>query len=97
MGVDLEDPRRGADSETFSQSSQDLHDQIAHRLFAVEERAMRLQKVTLARRTVKLAPGAATGMTVGAQITKPQPTPVVTLGVGTKVHRGVHGTGAAGR
>ena len=34
---------------------------------------------------MELPPGAATGMAIGAQIAKPQPAPVVTIGVGTKV------------
>ena len=68
MGIDLEDPRRGADTETFSSTRQDPYNQLRRGLFAVEDRAMRLQKVSLTRDTVELAPGAATGMTVGAQI-----------------------------
>ena len=48
MRGDLEDPRRGADTETFGQAGQDPHDALDCRLFAVEERAMRLQKVALA-------------------------------------------------
>src|SRR4030095_10716370 len=49
----------------------------------------------LARGTVQLPPGAAMGMAIGPQIVHPQPAAIVTLGVGTKVHRGVHGRGAS--
>jgi hypothetical protein len=93
IGVDLEDPRRGADTETFSQASQDAHDQLDRRLFAVEEGAMGLQKVALTRDTVELAPGAAAGMTVGAEIAQPEPAPIVTIAVRTKVPRSVDLTG----
>ena len=58
---------------------------------------MRLQKVPLTRGTVELPPGATAGMTGGPQLVQPQPTAIVTIGVGTKMHRGVHGTGAAVR
>jgi len=54
-------------------------------------------EILLARGALAWAPGAATGMTVGAQVPQPQPTPVVTTGVRTKVHGGIHGTGAAVR
>ena len=50
VGVDLEDPRRGADTQPFGQAGQDPHDQLHRRLFAMEDRAMGLQKVALARR-----------------------------------------------
>jgi len=68
LGIALEDPSRGADTETFSSTRQDPYNQLHRGLFAVEDRAMSLQKVSLTRGTVELAPGAATGMTVGAQI-----------------------------
>src|SRR5256885_16891026 len=59
---------------------------------------MRCQKVTVARRTVALAPGATTGMTVGPQMAKPEPTLIVTLAVWTKGPGGVDLTGPlAGR
>ena len=44
---------------------------------------------------MKLPPGATVGMAVGAQITQTCPATIVTTGVGTKVHRGVHSAGAA--
>jgi hypothetical protein len=42
VGVDLEDPNPGADTQTFSQAGQDAHNQLDCRLFAVEEGAVRL-------------------------------------------------------
>ena len=58
-------------------------------LFAVEERAMRLQKVALACRAVELTPGATTGMAIGPEMAKPEPAPIVTMAVRTKVPGGV--------
>jgi hypothetical protein len=48
VGSHLEDACRGADAQTFGQTGQDVHDAFPRRLFAVEEGAMRFQKVTLA-------------------------------------------------
>src|SRR5262245_15755729 len=59
----------------------------------MEERAMRLQKVALARRAVELAPGAPTGMPVRAQIATPAPALIVTMAVRTEVHGGIDLTG----
>src|SRR4029450_4282063 len=41
--------------------------------------------------------GAAIGMAIRPQVIQPQPPAIVTSGVGTKVHRGVHRPGAAVR
>ena len=93
VGVDLEDPRRGADTETFGQAREGPHDEFDGRLFAVENRPVGLQKIPLTRGTVERAPGAATGMTVGAEIPQPEPPPVITTGMRTKVPRGIDCTG----
>src|SRR5262245_41831477 len=45
MGGDLEDPRRGADTQALGQAGQDAHDELDGYVFAVEERAVRLQEV----------------------------------------------------
>ena len=47
VGSDLEDPRRGADTQALSQTGQDPHDELDRGLFAVENRAMGLQKIPL--------------------------------------------------
>src|SRR5262245_15680981 len=60
----------------------------------MKDRAVRLQKVALARRTMQLTPGTTAGMPVGAQVAQPQPTPVVTAWMRTKVLRRVDHTGA---
>jgi len=65
MGGDLEDPSRSPDAQAFSQTGQDSHDQLDRGLFAVENRALCLQKVSFTKGTVELTPGAATEMTVG--------------------------------
>src|SRR5256885_5379176 len=63
----------------------------------MEDRAMMFGKVALARGAVQLPPGAAAGMAIGAQIVQPQPAAIVTVAVGTKVHRRLHRPGAAVR
>jgi hypothetical protein len=54
-------------------------------------------KIAVTRGAVQLSPGATTGMTIGPQVVQPSPAAIVTLGVGTKVPRGVHGTGTSVR
>src|SRR5262252_7416030 len=54
-----------------------------------------LEKGALARGTLELAPRAATGMAIGAQVAQPQPAAIGTADMGTEVVRGVHGTGMA--
>ena len=55
----------------------------------MEECAVCLQKVTLARSTVELAPRATAGMAIGPQVAQTEPAPVVTVPMRTKVRRGV--------
>ena len=64
VGSDLEDRSRGADTQALSQAGQDAHDEFDRGLFAIEDGAIRCQKVTLTRGTMELTPRAATGMTV---------------------------------
>src|SRR4029453_13736894 len=66
---------------------------LDRRLFAVENRTVSLQKVSLTRGTVELAPGAATGRAIGPQIAEPEPSSVVTAGMRTNVHGGAALTG----
>ena len=54
-------------------------------------------EIALTRGAVQLPPGAAIGMAIGPQGVQPQPAAIVTIGVGTKVLRGVDGTGTAVR
>src|SRR6516165_3255196 len=63
----------------------------------MKERAVMFGKVTLARGAVQLPPGAARGMAIGAYIAQPEPAAIVTTGVGTKVHGGIHRPGASVR
>jgi hypothetical protein len=57
-----------------------------------QNRAVMFGKITEAAEALKLPPGSPIGMTIGPQVVQPQPATIVTIGVGTKVHRGVHGT-----
>src|SRR5262249_3146591 len=53
------------------------------------------QKVAVTRAAVQLAPRAAAGMPVGADVAKPQPAAIVTARMRTEMHRGVDGTRAS--
>jgi hypothetical protein len=85
IGVHLEDPRGGADAQSLSQARQDLHDQFHGHLFAMEDRAMMLGKVAVARGAVELSPGTATGIAVGPEIPQPEPAAIATACMGTEV------------
>src|SRR5262247_68218 len=63
----------------------------------MKNRAMMFGKVAIARGTVQLPPGATMGMAIGPQIVQPQPAAIVTMAVGTKMHRRLHRPGAAVR
>src|SRR5262249_31709835 len=54
-----------------------------------------LRKTHGAGNAAALPPRAAAGMTVGADVAKPQPTAIVTAVVGTKMHRGLNDTRAS--
>ena len=91
----VKDPRGGANAKPFGQAGQHAHDQLHRRLFAMKHRAMMFGEIALARGAVELPPGAATGMAIGAQVGQPRPTAIITIAVGTEMHRGVNGTGTA--
>jgi hypothetical protein len=97
VGGDCEHPRGGANAEALCQAGQHVDEQLPGDLLAMKERAVVLREIPLARGALELAPGAATGMAIGPQVVQSQPTPVVTIGVRTKVPRGVHGPGATVR
>src|SRR5512144_1204387 len=59
----------------------------------MEDRPVRFQHVAAAGRTVKLTPGAAAGMAVGAEIAQPRPPLIVTACMGAEMPRGVNHTG----
>src|SRR5688572_11838330 len=51
ISVDLEDPGRASNAEPFSQAGDDMHDELRRRAFAMEDRAVCLVKIALARHT----------------------------------------------
>src|SRR5712691_12881413 len=61
----------------------------------MQERTVRFQNVAVTRATVQLAPQAAAGMAVGAEVIKPYPALIVTAGMRAEVLRGVDGTRAS--
>src|SRR5262249_42024235 len=56
VGVNLEHAGRGANAQSFSQTCQHAHDQLHRQTFALQERAVRFQKVAVTRATVQLSP-----------------------------------------
>src|SRR5215467_499936 len=58
---------------------------------------MVLRKIAVARGAVQLPPRATTGMAIRPQVVQSPPAAIVTLGVGTKVPRGIYRPGAAVR
>src|SRR5262247_1947579 len=70
--------------------------QLYRRPFAMQECAMRLQKVAGAGSTLELPSQITAGMAVGAQVTQPHPASIRTARMGAKVHRVINDTGASG-
>src|SRR5499426_521291 len=63
----------------------------------MKDRAVMFGKVSLTRGALELAPGAAIGMAIGAQIAPPQPAAIATAPMGAEVLRGLHGARPAVR
>jgi hypothetical protein len=84
-------------AQAFGAARQDAHPQFLHRVLTVPNGTVRRGKRAGARRAGTLPPGATTGMTIGAQVVQSPPAALVTLGVGTKVSRGIPRAGAAVR
>ena len=56
----------------------------------MEDRPVVFGEIPLARGALKLAPGAAIGMAIGAQIAPPQPAAIATASMGAEVLRGIY-------
>src|SRR5215468_4279257 len=63
----------------------------------MEKRAGDLREIALARDTLELAPGLATGMAVGANIATPEPAVIRAIVIGTELPRGDDGAPASPR
>src|ERR1043166_176737 len=57
----------------------------------MEDRPVVFREIPLARGALELAPGAAIGMAIGAQIAPPEPAAIATAPMGAEVLRGLHG------
>jgi hypothetical protein len=51
----------------------------------MKQRAMGFLKIPFAGGAVQLAPGTATGMTIGLEITQPNPAAIATVRIGTEM------------
>src|SRR5262249_20919306 len=95
VGIDLEDPCGGTDTQSFSQTAQDTHDQLRRQMLAMNNRSTSLKKIPLAGAAVQPSPGPTAGMTVGAEVVQAHPAAIVAAVMRAKVHRGVDGTRAS--
>jgi hypothetical protein len=89
VGIGLEDPGHGTDTEALSQSGDGPHQLVGINLLAVKRRAVGLQEMPLAAETHQLPPAATIGMTVGADIAEADPAVVRTGGMRTEVATGI--------
>jgi hypothetical protein len=62
-----------------------MHDEVDRHTFAMKDRAMGLEEVAPATAAIQLAPGATTGMTVGADIAQPEPATIATVRIRTEM------------
>ena len=89
------DPGGGPHAQPLGQARQHTGDQLHRHLLAMQDRAMMLGNIALARGTLAWSPGAAVRMAIGAPIAQPQPASIPTARLGTKVPRRVDRTGAS--
>src|SRR5215510_11815550 len=97
IGIDLEHPRRAADTQPLGQTRDHAHDELHRGALAVKDRAMRLREIALARDTLQLPPGLASGMPVRADVAAAEPAAVRTIRSGTEVRCGVNRASASSR
>jgi hypothetical protein len=72
-----------------------MHNEFGRGPLAVENRSLGFIKISLTRRTLKLAPGLTTGMTIGADIAQTEPAVIRTIRIGTEMASRIDGAFAA--
>ena len=95
VGIDLKDTCRASNAQALGQTGDDMHNEFGRGPLAVENRSLGFIKISLTRRTLKLAPGLATGMTVGADVTAPEPAVIRAIRSWTEMPRSIDGAPAA--
>ena len=95
VGIDFKGTRRASNPQSLSQTGNDMDDELGRRAFAMEDRAVRLVEKSLARYTLKLTPGLAAGMAIGADIPTSKPAAIGAIGIGTEMTRRIDGTPSA--
>src|SRR5215510_13562941 len=85
IGIDLEHPRCASDTQSLGQTRDHAHDELPRGALAVKDRAMRLREIALARDTLQLPSGLATGMPIRADIAAAKPAAVRAIRSGTEV------------
>ena len=81
--VHLEHPGDRADAQAFHQRAHRPYQQVGRDALAMKQRAMGFLKIPFAGGAVPLAPGTATGMTIGLEIAQPSPAAIATVRIGT--------------
>ena len=97
MGVDFEHPCRAPDAQAFGQTGDDAHDELHRRALPMQEGAVRLRAIALARDALELVPGLAPGLAVGADIAAAEPAVIRAVVIGTQMPRGIDGALASPR
>jgi hypothetical protein len=85
MGSNLADPRRASDAQTRGQPCDDPHEELRRGALVVQERARGVAEVSLAADALKLAPGLAAGLAIGAEIASTSPALVGAIRLWTDV------------
>src|SRR4029450_2018938 len=94
MRVHLEDTGDGTDAQTLSQCADGPHQKLRWDTLAMQRGAMGFEEVALAGRAMQLPPGTTAGMAIRADVAETRPATIATIGVGTKMARGVDLTAA---
>ena len=93
--VDLEDPRRPSNAESLGQAADDVHNELRRGPLTMENRARSLVEISLARHALKLTPGLAAGMAIGADITQTEPAAIRAIRRWTEMSSRIDGALAA--
>jgi hypothetical protein len=88
--VDLKDPGHRANAQAFSQRGHHAYEQLRGHALAMKTGAVGLQEILVTHNALKLPPGAATGMAVGADIAAPYPAIIEARLLGAELGIGIH-------
>jgi hypothetical protein len=93
--IDLEHPGRVSAAQSFGQTGDDVHDELSRRALPMQDGAMGLREIAKARDALRLAPGLAAGMPIGADVPASEPAVRGTIVIRTARLCGVDGAPAS--